>query len=202
MRTDVAELRAMEEQDVQAREVLDIADHLEGLARHCSVHAAAVVVSDEPLMNRVPLRRDEKAAMPVTQYAMKPVEDVGLVKIDFLGLKTLQTVRNTLDMVKERHGVEIDPYHMPLDDAKTYEMISEGDTDGVFQLESDGMRRVLRDLQPTEFNHIIQMIALYRPGPLDSAPEMCAGRHGGQITYAHEKMEPILSETYGVILYQ
>jgi DNA polymerase-3 subunit alpha len=201
-RENVGELRAILEQDAQAREVMDIADHLEGLARHCSVHAAAVVVSDEPLMDRVPLRRDDKASMPVTQYAMKPVEDVGLVKIDFLGLKTLQVVRKTLDMVRDRHGVEIDPYTMPLDDAKTYAMVSEGDTDAVFQLESDGMRRVLRDLQPTEFDHIIQMIALYRPGPLDSAPEMCAGRHGAPIRYAHEKMEPILAETYGVILYQ
>lgn len=199
---NVAELRAMVAGDAQAAEVVDIAGHLEGLARHCSVHAAAVVVSDEPLIDRVPLRRDDKALMPVTQYSMKPVEDVGLVKIDFLGLKTLQTVRNALDMVRERHGVEIDPYTMPLDDAKTYAMLSEGDTDAVFQLESDGMRRVLRDLQPTEFNHIIQMIALYRPGPLDSAPEMCAGRHGAPIRYAHEKMEPILAETYGVILYQ
>ncbi len=202
VRDEGGELNDICDQDAQAAEVLDHAEHLEGLARHCSVHAAAVVVSDEPLMNRVPLRRDDKASMPVTQYAMHPVEDVGLVKIDFLGLRTLQVVQKCVDMVRERHGVDIEPYSMALDDPKTYEMLSEGDTDAVFQLESDGMRRVLRDLQPSEFNHIIQMIALYRPGPLKFADEMCQGRHGAPIQYAHPKMQPILEETYGVILYQ
>ncbi|MCD6361723.1 MAG: DNA polymerase III subunit alpha, partial [Armatimonadetes bacterium] len=201
-REQVPELKAAAEQDPEAARVLDIAEHLEGLARHCSVHAAAVVVSDEPLMEKVPLRRDEKASMPVTQYSMHPVEDVGLVKIDFLGLKTLQVVSKTIETVRRRHGVEIDPLNMDLDDPKTYEMLSRGETDAVFQLESDGMRRVLRNLQPSEFNHIIQMIALYRPGPLKFADEMCAGRHGAPIRYLHPNMEPILKETYGVILYQ
>ncbi len=201
-RKAVMELRTMVEEDAQAREVLDIADHLEGLARHASVHAAAVVVSDEPLMAKVPLRRHDKAAMPVTQYAMDPVGDIGLVKIDFLGLKTLQVVTNTLEMVRERHGVEIDPYDMPLDDEKTYQMLSAGETDGVFQLESEGMRRILRQLKPEKFDHIIQMIALYRPGPMQFADTLCAGRHGARIEYPHPKMEPILAETYGVMLYQ
>ncbi len=196
------ELRRMGEEDAEAGEVLEIAQHLEGLARHASVHAAAVVVSDRPLMDEVPLRRDDKAAMPVTQYAMDPVVDVGLVKIDFLGLKTLQVVQKTVDMVRERHGVEIDPQHMPLDDQKTYEMLSAGETDAVFQLESEGMRRVLRQLKPDRFDHIIQMIALYRPGPMQFADTLCEGRHGGRIKYPHPKMEPILEETYGVILYQ
>ncbi len=201
-RKAVIELRTMVEEDAQAREVLDIADHLEGLARHASVHAAAVVVSDEPLMAKVPLRRHDKAAMPVTQYAMDPVGDIGLVKIDFLGLKTLQVVTNTLEMVRERHGVEIDPYDMPLDDEKTYQMLSAGETDGVFQLESEGMRRILRQLKPEKFDHIIQMIALYRPGPMQFADTLCAGRHGARIEYPDPKMEPILAETYGVMLYQ
>ena len=201
-RETVADLRSLAEADPRAAEVLEIAEHLEGQARHCSVHAAAVVVSDEPLMDTVPLRRDEKSSMPVTQYAMNPVVDVGLVKIDLLGLKTLQVVSKTIETVRRRHGVEIDPLNMPLDDPKTYELLSAGETDAVFQLESDGMRRVLRQLQPSQFEHIIQMIALYRPGPLKFADTLCEGRHGGQISYPHPKMEPILQETYGVILYQ
>ncbi len=198
----VPELRAAVEEDPQLAEVLEIAEHLEGLARHCSVHAAAVVVSDEPLMTKVPLRRDERANMPVTQYAMKPVEAVGLVKIDFLGLKTLQAVASTIELVRRRHGVEIDPLNMSLDDAATYELLARGDTDAVFQVESDGMRRVLRQLKPDRFEHIIQMIALYRPGPLQFADTLCDRRHGGEIEYPHPKMVPILEETYGVILYQ
>ncbi len=198
----VAEIRQLTERDPELAEVLDAAQHLEGLARHCSVHAAAVVVSDEPLMQKVPLKRDEDETMPVTQYSMKPVEDVGLVKIDFLGLKTLQVVSNTIEMVRERHGVEIDPLNLSLDDAKTYEMLSEGETDAVFQLESEGMRRILRQLKPDKFEHIIQMIALYRPGPLEWADVLCEGRHGAETQYPHEDLRPILEETYGVILYQ
>ncbi len=196
------ELRRLVNDNEDLAEVVDIAEHLEGLARHCSVHAAAVVVSDEPLMQKVPLKRDEDETMPVTQYAMNPVEDVGLVKIDFLGLKTLQVVDNTIDMVRERYGVEIDPLNMPLDDPATYEMLSAGETDAVFQLESEGMRRILRQLKPNNFEHIIQMIALYRPGPMQFADQLCERRHGAEVTYPHEDLEPILDETYGVILYQ
>lgn len=201
-REQVPEIAALVKEHPQLAEVLEIAEHLEGQARHCSVHAAAVVVSDEPLMQTVPLRRDEGALMPVTQYAMDPVVDVGLVKIDFLGLKTLQAVANAIELVKRRHGVEIDPLNMPLDDPKTYELLARGDTDGVFQVESEGMRRILRDLKPDRFEHIIQMIALYRPGPMQFADTMCAGRHGAPIDYPHPDMRPILEETYGVILYQ
>ncbi len=201
-RAGVPEMRAAVEQDEQLAEVLEIAEHLEGLARHCSVHAAAVVVSDEPLMTEVPLRRDEGSNMPVTQYAMDPVVDVGLVKIDFLGLKTLQVVANTIELVRRRHGVEIDPLDMPLDDPATYELLARGDTDAVFQVESDGMRRILRQLEPDNFEHIIQMIALYRPGPMQFADTLCAGRHGAEVRYPHPDMAPILEETYGVILYQ
>lgn len=140
--------------------------------------------------------------MPVTQYAMDPVADVGLVKIDLLGLKTLQVVANTIDLVRERHGVEIDPLDMPLDDARTYEMLSRGETDAVFQLESEGMRRILRQLKPDCFEHIIQMIALYRPGPMQFADQLCERRHGAEVQYPHPDLAPILQETYGVILYQ
>jgi|LSQX01.3.fsa_nt_gb DNA polymerase-3 subunit alpha len=201
-RETARELVALIEQDPELAEVLETAEHLEGLARHCSVHAAAVVVSDEPLMQKVPLKRDQDETMPVTQYSMKPVEDVGLVKIDFLGLKTLQVVARTIEMVRRRHGVEIDPLTMALDDEKTYEMLGRGETDGVFQLESEGMRRILRQLKPNKFEHIIQMIALYRPGPMQHADALCERRHGGEVTYKHPSMEPILEETYGIILYQ
>ncbi|MGI5818008.1 MAG: DNA polymerase III subunit alpha [Armatimonadota bacterium] len=201
-REAVGELQRLMEEDPELAEVLEVAEHLEGLSRHCSVHAAAVVVSDEPLMQKVPLRRDKDETMPVTQYSMKPVEDVGLVKIDFLGLKTLQVVDKTIQLVRERHGVEIDPLNMPLDDEKTYEMLGEGETDGVFQLESEGMRRILRQLKPNKFEHLIQMIALYRPGPMQHADLLCERRHGAEVTYKHPDIKPILEETYGIILYQ
>ncbi len=201
-RESIGELQRMAQEDPRLAEVIDAAEHLEGLARHCSVHAAAVVVSDRPLMSEVPLRRDESASMPVTQYAMKAVEAVGLVKIDFLGLKTLQVVANTIELIRERHGVEIDPMNMPLDDPATYDLLARGDTDAVFQVESEGMRRILRQLKPDRFDHIIQMIALYRPGPMQFADTLCEGRHGGEISYPHPDMAPILEETYGVILYQ
>ncbi len=201
-KTTVGELQRLMTEDRELAEVLEVAEHLEGLARHCSVHAAAVVVSDEPLIGKVPLQRDKDESMPVTQYSMKPVEDVGLVKIDFLGLKTLQVVDRTLGLVRRRHGVEIDPLNMLLDDRKTYEMLGEGETDGVFQLESEGMRRILRQLKPNKFEHLIQMIALYRPGPMAYADTLCERRHGAQVTYKHEDIVPILEETYGIILYQ
>ncbi|MGM0493859.1 MAG: DNA polymerase III subunit alpha [Armatimonadota bacterium] len=201
-REAVSELQRLMEEDGELAEVLEAAEQLEGLARHCSVHAAAVVVSDEPLMQKVPLRRDKDETMPVTQYSMKPVEDVGLVKIDFLGLKTLQVVSKTIELVKQRHGDEIDPLNMPLDDEKTYEMLGDGETDAVFQLESEGMRRILRQLKPNTFEHLIQMIALYRPGPMAYADTLCERRHGAEVTYKHPDIKPILEETYGIILYQ
>jgi DNA polymerase-3 subunit alpha len=201
-REAVTELQRLTEQDPELAEVLEVAENLEGLARHCSVHAAAVVVSDEPLIRKVPLRRDKDEVMPVTQYSMEPVEDVGLVKIDFLGLKTLQVVDKTIELVRQRHGVEIDPLNMPLDDEPTYEMLGEGETDGVFQLESEGMRRILRQLKPNNFEHLIQMIALYRPGPMAYADTLCERRHGAEVTYKHPDIKPILEETYGIILYQ
>ncbi len=201
-REAVAELQRLDEEDEELAEALEVAGQLEGLARHCSVHAAAVVVSDEPLMRKVPLRRDKDETMPVTQYSMDPVEDVGLVKIDFLGLKTLQVVDKTIELVAQRHGVEIDPLDMPLDDEPTYKMLGEGETDAVFQLESEGMRRILRQLKPNNFEHLIQMIALYRPGPMQYADTLCERRHGAEVTYKHPDIKPILEETYGIILYQ
>ena len=133
---------------------------------------------------------------------MNPVVDVGLVKMDFLGLKTLTVIDRALQSIKRNHGVDIDLYKLPLDDEKTYQLLSRADTVAVFQLESDGMRQLLRDLQPNQFEHVIALVALYRPGPMASAPQFCAGRHGAPVEYLHPSLKPVLEETYGVILYQ
>lgn len=197
----VPELPALVREDPEVARLLDLAGRLEGLARHVSVHAAAVVISDRELTDYVPLR-GEKDGTISTQYAMNPVVDVGLVKMDFLGLKTLTIIDSALQAIKRNHGIEIDLYRLPLDDAKTYELLGRGDTVAVFQLESDGMRQLLRDLQPNRFEHVIALVALYRPGPMASAPLFCAGRHGAPVEYLHPDLKPILEETYGVILYQ
>jgi len=188
-------------QDAQVARLVDMAQRLEGVARHVSVHAAAVVIADKPLTEYVPLR-GEKDGTVTTQYAMDSVVAVGLVKMDFLGLRTLTIIQKTVDLVRENFGVDIDPLGIPLDDAATYELLGRGDTMAVFQLESDGMRELLRKLRPAEFAHVVALVALYRPGPMRFADDFCAGRHGAPVTYLHPKLEPILRETYGVILYQ
>ena len=199
--TDAPELVAMLAGDPELGQVVDYARRLEGISRHSSVHAAAVVIADQPLEDVVPLKM-EKGEQVITQYSMNPVVDVGLVKMDFLGLKTLTIIEKTIRAVKANHGVDIDVLKIPRDDRKTYELLSRGDTLAVFQLESDGMRALLRQLRPEVFEHCIALVALYRPGPMDSAPEFCRGRHGAEVKYLHPKLEPILKETYGVILYQ
>ena len=195
-----AELKQMVAQDSELAQVVDYAAQLEGISRHSSVHAAAVVISDQPLADVVPLKQEK--GVVITQYSMNPVVDVGLVKMDFLGLKTLTIIRHAVEAIKRNYGVEIDVLAIPLDDPKTYELLGRADTLAVFQLESEGMRALLRQLQPDRFEHCIALVALYRPGPMDSAPEFCAGRHGAEIQYLHPLLEPILEETYGVILYQ
>ncbi len=197
----VPELQALVREDSEVARVMDLASRLEGLARHVSVHAAAVVISDRVLTDYVPLR-GEKDGTISTQYAMNPVVEVGLVKMDFLGLKTLTVIDRTVQAVKRNHGVEVDLYNLPLDDEKTYDLLSRGDTVAVFQLESEGMRQLLRDLQPNRFEHVIALVALYRPGPMASAPQFCAGRHGAIVEYLDPRLKPLLEETYGVILYQ
>ncbi|NPV48229.1 MAG: DNA polymerase III subunit alpha [Armatimonadetes bacterium] len=199
--SEAPELTAMLTADPELRPVVDYARRLEGMARHSSVHAAAVVIADQPLADVVPLKM-EKGEQVITQYSMNPVVDVGLVKMDFLGLKTLTIIEKTIRAVKANHGVDIDVLKIPRDDPKTYQLLSRGDTLAVFQLESDGMRALLRQLRPEVFEHCIALVALYRPGPMDSAPEFCRGRHGAEVQYLHPKLEPILKETYGVILYQ
>lgn len=191
---------AMTKADPELAKVVEYASKLEGISRHSSVHAAAVVISDRNLTDVVPLKSDKGAV--ITQYSMNPVVDVGLVKMDFLGLKTLTIINHAVKAIKRNHGLDVDVLKIPRDDEKTYELLARGDTMAVFQLESEGMRNLLRELRPNKFEHVIALVALYRPGPMDSAPEFCAGRHGAEVKYLHPILQPILEETYGVILYQ
>src|ERR1700686_3635571 len=179
-----------------------IAQKLEGLYRHASTHAAGIVIGDRPLAELVPLYRDPKSDMPVTQFNMKWVEQAGLVKFDFLGLKTL-TVLDRAVKLGARRGVAVDLSSIPLDDRPTYEMLARGETVGIFQLESPGMRRALLDMRPDRFEDLIVLVALYRPGPMANIPTYCARKLGEERTdYLHPKLQPILEPTYGIITYQ
>jgi DNA polymerase III subunit alpha len=182
--------------------LLDIGQRLEGLYRHASTHAAGVVIADRPLIELVPLYRDARAQLPATQFSMKWAEAAGLVKFDFLGLKTLTVIETARTMIARR-GVEIDPTALPLDDAATFQLLQKGDTVGVFQLEGQGMRDALRKLRPDRFEDIIAIVALYRPGPMDNIDSYVNRKHGREaIETLHTMIEPILTETYGVIIYQ
>ncbi|HMM14166.1 MAG TPA: DNA polymerase III subunit alpha [Parvibaculum sp.] len=182
--------------------LLEIGQSLEGLYRHASTHAAGVVIGDRPLDELVPLYRDPRSDMPVTQFNMKWVEPAGLVKFDFLGLKTLTVLDQAVKLVARR-GIGIDLLHLPLDDQKTYEMLGRGETVGVFQLESSGMRDVLRKLNADRFEDIIALVALYRPGPMDNIPKYINCKQGREAPdYLHPLLEPVLKETNGVIIYQ
>ena len=196
------ELRALKRDDAQVRNLIDTAMKLEGLYRHASTHAAGLVISDRPLPELVPTYRDPRSDMPATQFNMKYVEMAGLVKFDFLGLKTLTVIQRTVQMMAQR-GIDVNIDDIPLDDAKTYQMLTDGDTVGVFQLESSGMRDVLRGLKPDRFEDIIAVVALYRPGPMENIPTYIARKHGREeVAYMHPKLEPILAETYGIMIYQ
>ncbi|HWP27807.1 MAG TPA: DNA polymerase III subunit alpha [Xanthobacteraceae bacterium] len=195
-------LQAARDNEPIVRRAFDIALKLEGLYRHASTHAAGIVIGDRPLIELVPLYRDPKSEMPVTQFNMKWVEQAGLVKFDFLGLKTL-TVLDTAVRLLKRRGIEIDLGSIPLDDAKTFALLSRAEAVGIFQLESAGMRRALLEMRPDRFEDIIALVALYRPGPMANIPTYCARKHGlEQPDYIHPKIEPILRETFGVIIYQ
>ncbi|MBI5386303.1 MAG: DNA polymerase III subunit alpha [Verrucomicrobia bacterium] len=184
------------------RELVDNALVLEDLTRNASVHAAGVVIGPEPLVNLLPLRQDEDGTI-VTQYAMNPVGDLGLLKMDFLGLKTLTVIRNTCEMVKRTQGLDVPIDRLPLDDQKTYDLLNKGNTVGVFQLESGGMRDLCRRFQISSVEHITALVALYRPGPMDLIPDFIERRHGrAKIEYAHPLLEGISKETYGVLIYQ
>jgi DNA polymerase-3 subunit alpha len=184
-------------------EMWAVARALEGCTRHASVHASAVVISDEPLMERVPLYKDPKRPELITGYAMGPIEKLGLLKMDFLGLKTLTVITDALRLIKESRGVELDGDALPLDDAKTYQLLTEARTFGVFQLESAGMRDALKRLKPQRIEDIIAMVALYRPGPMDLIDDFVNRKHGrAAIAYEHPLMESHLQETYGIMVYQ
>ena len=199
---DEPRLQAERDSDPQVAELIEISLKLEGLYRHASTHAAGVVIGDRPLQQLVALYRDPKSDMPVTQFNMKWVEKAGLVKFDFLGLKTLTVLEKAVELLAGT-GVDIDINALPLDDAKTYELLGQGDTIGVFQLESAGMRDVLRKMKPDKFEDIIALVALYRPGPMDNIPRYVACKKGEeQPDYMHDTLEPILKETYGVMIYQ
>ena len=198
----VPELKQAYETEDVTRELIDTALVLEDLTRNASVHAAGVVIGPEPLVNLLPLKQDENGAL-VTQYAMGPVSDLGLLKMDFLGLKTLTVIRNTCEMVKRTRGVDVPIEHLPLDDPQTYELLNRGETLGVFQLESGGMRELCRKFNLSSIEHITALVALYRPGPMDLIPEFIRRRHGEvRIEYEHPLLEPIARETYGILIYQ
>lgn len=198
----VSELAAEYKNDEGVRHLLDLAMKLEGLPRHSSTHAAGVVIGDRPLAQLVPLYRDPRSDMPVTQFDMKYVEGAGLVKFDFLGLKTLSVLKMAVELLR-KSGIEVDLSALPMDDPGVFELLQRGDTVGVFQVESEGMRRTLSAVRPTVFEDIIALNALYRPGPMDNIP-MFGRRKNGQeeIEYPHPLLEGILKETYGIFVYQ
>lgn len=198
-------LQEMKVEDPAVRKLIDTALPLEGLYRHASTHAAGVVIGDRPLTELTPLYRDPRSDMPVTQYNMKYVEQAGLVKFDFLGLKTLTVIERARELINQRpdrtEPLDIDA--LPLDDAKTFDMLCKADTVGVFQLESSGMRDVLKKLRPDLFEEIIAVVSLYRPGPMDNIPSFIKRKHGEESpNYPHPKLEPVLQETYGIPVYQ
>jgi DNA polymerase-3 subunit alpha len=194
--------------DEYVRELLDNAASLEGVARHASTHAAGVIISDKPLVEYCPLHRPTKGNGDsgigiVTQWPMEILDSIGLLKVDFLGLSTLSVMRRACDLIKERHGVELDLDSIPLEDPKAFELLASGDVMGIFQVEGTGFRRVLTEMKPSKYEHIVAVLALYRPGPMEYIPNYIRRMHGEEkVTYRHPKLEPILDETYGIIVFQ
>ncbi|MDK2960488.1 MAG: polymerase subunit alpha [Bacillota bacterium] len=198
------ELAELYEREEWVRRLIDTAKKLEGLPRHASTHAAGVVISARPLIEYVPLQKTGEGVV-TTQYPWETIEEIGLLKMDFLGLRTLSVLGRAVRLVKEGHGVDIDLARIPLNDGPTFDLLASGATSGVFQLESPGMRSLIRELKPTELSDLIALVALYRPGPLGSGmvEDFIARKHGRKpVEYLHPLLEPILKETYGVILYQ
>lgn len=199
---DNQELKEEYESNEISRRVFDLAVQVEGTIRSHGVHAAGVVIAPDEIVKFVPLEMAQKGVV-ATQYSMVPIEELGLLKMDFLGLSNLTIIKNALRIIKKVYGKEIDINSIPLDDPKTFELLSAGDTTGVFQLESAGMKRYLKELKPTVFDDITAMVALYRPGPMQWIDDFIARKHGQkEIEYMHEAMEPALQNTYGVIVYQ
>lgn len=200
----VPELKEIYQQEPAAKQILDYALRLEGVARHASTHACGVLITKDPLTDNVPLQFASSSDKSiVSQYSLHPIEDLGLLKMDFLGLKNLTIIEAALKIINNTRGVKINIDEIPLDDAMAYELFQRGETTGVFQFESSGMKRYLKDLKPTEFEDIIAMVALYRPGPMEWIPDFVSRKHGRKkVQYLHPKLEPILKNTYGVAIYQ
>jgi DNA polymerase-3 subunit alpha len=200
---EVPEFREAYESNEEQKRLVDVARTLEGVSRNVSTHAAGVVIAPEPLVHYTPLQYGPGKEAVVTQYDMKAVGDIGLLKIDFLGLQNLDIIATCMRLIKEHRGIEVDLEQLPFDDAKTYELISNGDTHGVFQFEGAGMRRMLMDMRPQSFGDVSAAVALFRPGPMVNIPAFIARKQGREtIEYMHERLEPILRETYGVMIYQ
>jgi DNA polymerase-3 subunit alpha len=197
------ELKEAYKSNPDAKKLIDAAIKLEGVARHSSTHACAVVITPKPLTEYLPLQSGTNEGDIITQYEMHAVEDLGLLKMDFLGLSNMTIIENTLKLVKENHDVVIDFDKLTLDDPKTFRLFQEAKTTGVFQLESSGMKRYLKELKPTDIEDIIAMVSLYRPGPMDLIPDYIACKHGTKkVEYLHPKLEPIMKNTYGIMVYQ
>jgi DNA polymerase III subunit alpha len=204
-------LRLAVDEDSEARQIVELAQGLEGIVRNSSIHAAAVVIADRPLTDIVPLQladagadeNGERVFRTVTQFSMKPIEQIGLLKMDFLGLRNLDVIEDAVEIIRRSTGEEVDMSAVDLDDAKTYEMLARGDSTGVFQFESEGMREALRKVRPTEFEDLVALNALYRPGAMDQIPTYARGKHKPEsIAYPDERLRPILESSKGVILYQ
>ncbi len=202
--SSVPELKEIYDNDEEGRNLLDNAKKLEGVARHASTHACGVVITKDSLDHYVPTQyasQDDRTI--VTQYSLHAIEDLGLLKMDFLGLKNLTILQNAMKIINKTRNVDIDLDNLPLDDKKTFELLQRSLTTGVFQLESSGMKRYLKQLRPTSLEDIIAMVSLYRPGPMELIPDFIAGKHGRKKTeYLHPKLQPILEKTYGVAVYQ
>ena len=201
-----SELRTIYHEDNIVRNLIDSARRVEGIARHASTHAAGVVISKEPLTKYVPLQRVSKGngeTIAMTQFTMEDIARIGLLKMDFLGLANLTILGKAREIIYQNRGIDIDLYHIPMDDVKTFKLLSSGETAGVFQLEGAGMRRYIKELKPTTFSDISAMVALYRPGPMEHIPTFIKAKHGIEpIHYPHPTLATILEETYGVIVYQ
>lgn len=197
------ELRALYDTDPRVKRLVQLARLIEGCARQCSVHAAGVVISDKPLIEYTPLQREAGGDHIITQYEMHAVESAGVLKMDFLGIRNLSILGNAIDLVKRTKNVDIDLYHMPLDDKQTYEMLARGETMGLFQLNGDGMTKWLVQLKPSNIFDIMAMVALYRPGPMDTIPDFIKRKNGVEkITYLDPRMKDYLQASYGLLVYQ
>ncbi len=200
--TEVPELATLINDDADAERVIRLAQKLEGVVRHTSTHACAVVITKHPLTTHVPLQQDQDGAI-ITQYSMHPIDALGLLKMDFLGLKNLTIIETTLEIIAATTDQQVNIEQIPLDDKTTFQLLQQANTVGVFQLESSGMRRYLKQLKPTEFEDIIAMVSLYRPGPMEFIPDYIEGKQGKRtITYIDERLRPILEKTYGIAVYQ